>query len=187
MASTTLTPVLGSVRRRSTAAVKGREKTNPDSGHADVSGVAGRSKDFAHTNPKQLLGTYWNFVKNPLAGAAAMLVSGIGAGMALPNVQGELADLVQTASGLQKAHGRNIDPDVVGNDLDISIPQGFTPTFDLYLMAAGIRNETADERRVSGQIKGAIRRKIKDVRSGKIVVSFDGDSTEPPGSGPPPA
>lgn len=122
--------------------------------------------DYSHKNPKELLEAYWNFVTDPLAGVAAMLVSTIGESTAAPNVTGDLLELVQQAGGLQKAHGRNIQPEVVGNDLEMSVPSGFTPTFALYLAACGIRPDTEDDRQISRQIKTAIKRKIKQARAG---------------------
>lgn len=123
-----------------------------------------RLSDFSHASPADLLGRYWEFARNPLAGVAAMLVSTIGPAKALPNVTGPLQQVVELAGGLQKAHGRNIRGDIIGTDLSIALPDGYTPTFDLYLQAIGIREEDGDAREVSRSIKQAIRRKIRDLR-----------------------
>lgn len=131
---------------------------------SDGKGV-GASSDFAHSTPDELLELYWGFVIMPMAGEAAILVSSLGASSAANSTKGDLSLSVVMAAGLQKAKGRNIKSDIVEADLGITVPEGFTPTFDLYLMAAKIRPETQETRTIAKEIVKAIRSKIRRIHA----------------------
>lgn len=120
---------------------------------------------LAHAKPGDLLDTYWKFVQSPYAGIAAMMVSTLGVEKSMPVCSGDLCELLTDAAALQKAHGRNIERSTVQHDLDVEIPSGFVPTFDLYLRAAGIKPDTNEDRAVARSVMSAIRRKIKEVRA----------------------
>jgi hypothetical protein len=149
-----------------------------------------KAKDFSHHSPKELLNQYWDFCKSPLAAVAAMIVGSVGLANAVTNVSGDLAELVQTAGGLQKAYGRNITRSVVENDLGIDIPADYSPTFGLYLSAVKLRPDTDNERDLSRQIKRAIGAKMREVRSviSTPKITFrkaDGDEDEGEARGSP--
>lgn len=122
--------------------------------------------DYAHLEPKKLLAKFWDFAKRDMSKVAAAMVSLVGVAGLAGQVSGELADTVQEAANLHKARGRSMAPEAVSTDLEILIPAGFTPNFDLYLQAVGIRPDTDADRRTAGAIKTAIRRKLADVRAG---------------------
>jgi hypothetical protein len=126
----------------------------------------GRPKgDYAQLPTADLLGHFWEFAKRRMSSAAAALVSLLGAEVIAPFVTGELSTLVMEAGALQKAHGRSISPEEVAADLEITIPAGYTPNFDLYLQSAGIKPETEQGRKIAGQVRAAIRRKLNEVRN----------------------
>lgn len=120
--------------------------------------------DYANMGTDELLSAFWGFMKNPLSDVAINLANVRVTGGTVPLDLGELTPLVNTALGLRKAHGRNIAPAKVTEDLAIEVPDGFVPSFTLYLQAARIRPDDAAERRLITDIKGSVRKKIRDSR-----------------------
>lgn len=145
----------------------GQARTGVRQTHAAAAAVAAMvSLNFSQVPTDELLANYWEFIKLPMSDAGAILVSKVGADTVGEFVKGDLAQAVSFAGGLQKARGRNISPEEVTEDLGIVIPAGYTPTFDVYLMAAGIRPDAGADRKIVTQIRAAIRQKIKEVRAG---------------------
>jgi hypothetical protein len=123
--------------------------------------------DYANMGAADLLGAFWGFIRNPLADTAALLVNTVGAG-SVAHVKGELSALVSVAIGMRKAYGRGIKVADIKRDLPaLTIPDGFNPTFALYLSAAKLRPDDASERKTITEVKSAIRAKIRAERKGK--------------------
>ncbi len=136
--------------------------------------------DYSHSKPGELFETFWTFAVNPLAQIAAMLVSTLGAEKAKPLTTGDLSALVDTAGGLQKAHGRNIKPEFVAQDLGMTVPDGFTPTFDIYLQVAKIRPDNNDTRGAAREVTSGVRAKLRKLLKGETIAPVE-NAAAPPG------
>lgn len=120
--------------------------------------------DYANLPTAELRERFWGFMRNPLSDVAISLANAKISGQTVPNDLGELSPLVDAALGMRKAHGRNLSREDVATDLGVEVPDGFVPSFTLYLQAARIRPDDAAERRLITEIKNGVRRHIRAIR-----------------------
>jgi hypothetical protein len=132
----------------------------------DVAPVApvDSTPDYANMATPALLSAFWSFIGDVRADAIVSLVNATG-GNSATLVTGELSALYSVALGLRKAYGRGVkSADVIADLPSVTIPDGFNPTFALYLSAAKLRADDANERKIAADVKSAIRAKIRDAR-----------------------
>jgi hypothetical protein len=124
--------------------------------------TAGRV-DYANMPTAELLGAYWAFAGNNLADVATQLVNTMGQG-AVQATQGDLQRLVIAGMGLRKAFGRMISRDDAGRDLGVNLPEGLSPSFTLYLQAVRLKPEDDADRKLAGEFKTIVRKRIRTLR-----------------------
>lgn len=128
---------------------------------------AAMSLDYANLSPDELLASYWAFVFNPMSDVATVIVNTFDATQAMPIVNGKLAELVAVAFGLRKAYGRSIKVATIRTDLGIDLPDGYSPTFELYLSAARLRVNHAADRKTDNLVRKTIRDRVRKARKGQ--------------------
>lgn len=122
--------------------------------------------DYPNLSPDELLASYWGYVADPMSDVATALVNGFAETQALPVATGRLAELVSVAIGLRKAYGRSIKVATVRSDLGIDLPDGYNPTFALYLAAGRLRIDRAEDRKTDNAVRKAVRDRIRKIRRG---------------------
>lgn len=120
--------------------------------------------DYANMSSDQLLAAFWSYASSDVADIATTAINTLGAGAAAM-VRGDLAAMVAVGIGLRKAYGRGVKVGIVRDLLPtVTIPDGFNPTFALFLSAARLRPDDASERKVASEVRAGIRKVIRDKR-----------------------
>lgn len=119
--------------------------------------------DYANMPTADLLGAFWGYAGNNLADVATQLVNTMGLG-AVQATQGDLQRLVIAGIGLRKAFGRMISRDDAGRDLGVNLPDGLSPSFTLYLQAVRLKPEDDADRKLAGEFKATVRKRIRSLR-----------------------